>query len=290
MDIIVKEELKAYIDPLTAEEHEALERSLLAEGCRDALVLWGNILVDGHNRYGICVKHNIPFRTVQHPHFKSMEDVHLWMIEQHLGRRSVSDFQRGVLALRKRAIVEARRLAEQEKLARESAGELPTAEAEQDSPPWEPAPKLSKADLARQAKLSTAQVSQIEKIHAHAAPEVIEAVKQGEISLSAAATLSDLPAEEQRQAAARGKDELKQAAKRVREARRKPRPAREDGDEAPLAGADADHVASPGELQSEVAVLRRQVITLTAENQALRMELEALRARLPVSEPADSDY
>ena len=27
MDIVVKEELKAYIDPLTADEHEALERS-----------------------------------------------------------------------------------------------------------------------------------------------------------------------------------------------------------------------------------------------------------------------
>ena len=290
MDIVVKEELKAYIDPLTAEEHEALERSLLAEGCRDALVLWSNILVDGHNRYGICVKHNIPFNTVQHPHFKSMEDVHLWMIEQHLGRRSVSDFQRGVLALRKRAIVEARRVAEQEKLARESAGELPAAEAELDTPPWEPAPKLSKADLARQAKLSTAQVSQIEKIHAHAAPEVIEAVKNGEISLSAAAVVASLPEPEQRAAAAGGKDELKQAAKRVREAKRKPRPAREDGDEAPLVGEDADHLASPAELQSEVALLRRQVTTLTAENQALRMELQALRARLPVSAPADSDY
>lgn len=39
MDIIVNEELKAYIDPLTQDEHDALERSLLAEGCRDALVL-----------------------------------------------------------------------------------------------------------------------------------------------------------------------------------------------------------------------------------------------------------
>ena len=47
MDIVVKEELKAYIDPLTADEHDALERSILAEGCRDALVLWGDVLVDG---------------------------------------------------------------------------------------------------------------------------------------------------------------------------------------------------------------------------------------------------
>ena len=114
MDIVVLEELKAYIDPLTDDEHEALERSLLAEGCRDALVLWGDILVDGHNRYGICRKHGIAFNTVQNTRFKSMEDVHLWMIEQHLGRRSVSDYQRGVLALRKREILARRVQAQRE--------------------------------------------------------------------------------------------------------------------------------------------------------------------------------
>src|SRR6059036_835799 len=108
MDIVVNEELKAYIDPLSAEEYEALERSLLAEGCRDALVLWGDILVDGHNRYGLCLKHGLPFDTVQNTRFKSIDDVHLWMIDQHLGRRSVSDFQRGVLALRKKDILAAR--------------------------------------------------------------------------------------------------------------------------------------------------------------------------------------
>ena len=108
-EITVLPELKAYIDPLTPDEHDALERSILAEGCRDALVLWGNILVDGHNRYGICQKHGLPFQTVQNTQFASMEDVHLWMIDQHLGRRSVSDFQRGVLALRKREIIAQRR-------------------------------------------------------------------------------------------------------------------------------------------------------------------------------------
>jgi len=50
MDIVVNEELKSYIDPLTSEEHEALERSILMEGCRDALVVWGDVLVDGRPR------------------------------------------------------------------------------------------------------------------------------------------------------------------------------------------------------------------------------------------------
>jgi hypothetical protein len=88
MNIVVNEELKAYIDPLTPEEYDSLERSILAEGCRDALVLWGDVLVDGHNRYGICRKHDLPFQTVQNPRFKSIEDVHLWMIDQHLGPTS----------------------------------------------------------------------------------------------------------------------------------------------------------------------------------------------------------
>ncbi len=79
--------------------------SLLTEGCRDALVLWDDLLVDGHNRYAICQAHDLPFQTVQSTLFKTIDDVHLWMIAQHLGRRSVSDFQRGVLALRKRQIV-----------------------------------------------------------------------------------------------------------------------------------------------------------------------------------------
>ena len=39
MNITVNKALKAYIDPLTPDEHAALERSILAEGCRDALVL-----------------------------------------------------------------------------------------------------------------------------------------------------------------------------------------------------------------------------------------------------------
>ena len=56
-----------------------------------------------------------------------------------------------------------------------------------------------------------------------AAPEVVAAVRSGDISLNAAAVVATLPTDEQRAAALAGKDELKQAAKRVRESRRKPR-------------------------------------------------------------------
>lgn len=264
MNIVVNEELKAYIDPLSADEHEALERSILAEGCRDALVLWGDLLVDGHNRHGICVKHGLPFETVQATHFQNMDDVHLWMIDQHLGRRSVSDFQRGVLALRKREIVAARRAKAAESAPAPADASAGAATA--DTPPDDQAMATREA-LARVARLSSTQVKQIETIQQKATPEVVAAVKAGDISINAAAAVAQLPAEEQVAAAAAGKDELKQAAKRVREAKKKPR---EES-----AGDDA-----PAEQRVDVAALQQRVETLEQENGMLRQQIKALQEML----------
>lgn len=277
MDIIVSEELKAYIDPLTPDEHDALERSILAEGCRDALVLWGDLLIDGHNRYGICRKHGLPFTTVQHPHFQSMEDVHLWMIDQHLGRRSVSDFQRGVLALRKREILaqrKTRKLAHAVDMADAAApwsGDeaAPAAATE----PVQGTPLKSRSDIAKAARLSANQVVMIEKIQSQAVPELVAAVKQGAISINAAAAVASLPAEEQKAAALAGKDELKQAAKRVREVKRKPQD--EDMDQAAPTGAPASE-----DTADELQALRQRVAALSAENEALRRQVAELQARL----------
>ena len=271
MDIVVNEELKAYIEPLTPQEHEALERSILAEGCRDALVLWGNVLVDGHNRYGICRKHGLGFQTVQNPRFKSIEDVHLWMIDQHLGRRSISDFQRGVLALRKREIVAergARRAAAAAASVEEQAPQVADAPAAQDG-------LQTREALAKAARLSSSQVVLIEKIQKQGAPALVAAVKAGTVSINAAAAVATLPAEEQAAAAAAGADELKQAAKRVREARRRP-PAASPAQDA-QAGADVAEAVSTPVPEDTLASLRQRVAVLEAENTALRQELAALR-------------
>lgn len=287
MNIVVNEELKAYIEPLTPDEHDALERSILAEGCRDALVLWGDVLVDGHNRYGICQKHGLPFQTVQNPRFQSLEDVHLWMIDQHLGRRSVSDFQRGVLALRKREIIAERK-------ARAALAHGESAEAQATAPSAEtaaapealatlppPEPLNSREAIAKAARLSSSQVVMIEKIQRQAAPELVAAVKSGTISINAAAAVATLPAEEQVAAVAAGKDELKQAAKRVRESKRKPQgeaKAAEDGSASAGTPAATPASADGGD---ELQALRLRVAELTAENTELRRQLAQLRAEQP---------
>jgi len=282
-EIQVLPELKAYIDPLTPDEHESLERSILDEGCRDALVLWGNILVDGHNRFGICQKHGLPFKTIQNERFQNMEDIHLWMIDQHLGRRSVSDFQRGVLALRKREIIAERRAAAAAAVnaAKAQAGDA-TAEA-----PWEgdtdpvvartlaAMPKVpdqaldTREALARAARLSAGQVKMIETIQEKAAPEVVAAVRAGELTLNAAAVVATLPMEEQQAVAAEGADGLKQAAKRLRDAKKKPKAEKLEAEE----GAEAAPQASAEELQARVTELE-------AENERLKLQVKTLQELL----------
>ena len=282
MELKIDEGLKAYIDPLTPDEHESLERSILAEGCRDSLVVWGDLLIDGHNRYGICQKHGLPFNTVQATQFKNMDDVHLWMIDQHLGRRSVSDFQRGVLALRKREIIAERRAAAAAAVNAAKAAQPTTEEA-----PWEgdtdpvvaqalanvakvPDDALDTREaLARAARLSAGQVKMIETIQEKAAPEVVAAVKAGELSLNAAAVVATLPEEEQQAVAAEGADALKQAAKRVRDAKKKPKAEKPVAEES----AEAAPAASAEELQARVTELE-------AENERLRMQVKTLQELL----------
>lgn len=248
MNITVNEELLAYIDPLTPEEHAALERSLLTEGCRDALVLWGEVLVDGHNRYGICQKHGIAFNTLQNSSFKSMDDVHLWMIDQHLGRRSVSDFQRGVLALRKKDILKARLPASSDEVS------MPTEEAP--TPPQVNESLTSREALAKAARVSSNTITQIEKIQKTAAPELVAAIKSGTISINAAATVASLPLEAQVAAVAGGKKELQLAARQVRETR-------------------AVERSEPESTQGVIARLKQTITELLAENAALKAQLAA---------------
>ena len=222
-------------------------------------MLWGDVLVDGHNRYGICQKHGLPFQTLQSTLFQSMDDVHLWMIDQHLGRRSVSDFQRGVLALRKREIMLDRRARAQAGLS-DADGNV--SEGASNPTALAPEPRQSREDIAKAARLSSNQVVMIEKIQKQAAPELVAAVKSGAISINAAAAVATLPAEEQIAAATAGKDQLKQAAKRVRDAKRAAR--------ADLSEVDAQS-ADP------VQVLQQRVVALEAENADLRRQLAELQ-------------
>jgi hypothetical protein len=258
LNITINDELRSFVDPLTDIEHAALERSLLAEGCRDALVLWGDVLIDGHNRYAICKRHGIEFRTVQNNSFNSIEDVMLWMIDNHLARRSVSDFQRGLLALRKKQIVATR-------MAEKGADPQPGADDENAPapPPWN-----TRDEVAKAARVSSNTISQIERIQKAATPQLIEAVRAGTISINAAANVAQLPESAQVAAVAGGRKELQQAARQVREQKASSRPRKETS--------PADPVEQAAAMRAEIASLKDRLATLLTENEVLKQRLATL--------------
>jgi len=94
--IRIDPEFKALIPPLTAEEYAGLEESIVRDGCRDAIVLWDDIIIDGHNRYRICTAHNLPYKTVKMD-FADRYAAIDWMYKNQLGRRNLTDEQRTYL-------------------------------------------------------------------------------------------------------------------------------------------------------------------------------------------------
>ena len=92
----IKTEFKNLIRPLHRQEYLQLEENILKDGCRDPIITWNGYIVDGHNRYEICQKHGIPFKT-QEMDFASKEDAIAWICANQLGRRNISNETRKFL-------------------------------------------------------------------------------------------------------------------------------------------------------------------------------------------------
>ena len=108
-NIIILDELKNFIPPLSTDEYTQLESNILQHGCQTPIQVWQTskknldltfekeddlsyILVDGHNRYKICTQHNLPFE-VYILSFESQKDAKDYMINLQLGRRNLSQNQ-----------------------------------------------------------------------------------------------------------------------------------------------------------------------------------------------------
>jgi hypothetical protein len=102
--IIILDELRDLIRPLSQDQFNQLEQNLLTHGCQDALILWETtsselqqddfdktvyVLVDGHNRYSICQKNKLEFK-INLKIFDSIEKVKEYMIDLQLGRRNIT--------------------------------------------------------------------------------------------------------------------------------------------------------------------------------------------------------
>ena len=91
-------EFEKVIPPLTKDEYHQLEENILDDGrIMMPIAVWGDIIVDGHNRYRIaCEYGDIPFSTTQLD-FANRYEVIAWICKNQLGRRNLSDEQKTYL-------------------------------------------------------------------------------------------------------------------------------------------------------------------------------------------------
>lgn len=94
----INEEFAKLIPPLSSDELDRLEQSLLNDGCLNPLIIWNNTIIDGHHRYAICIKHNISFNIIKKTELETELDVKLWMINNQFSRRNLPTEIRVALA------------------------------------------------------------------------------------------------------------------------------------------------------------------------------------------------
>lgn len=104
-ELKIDKELRDLLPPQTEEEHKILEQSILKDGCSNPIITWNDYIVDGHNRYSICSEYNIGFEEIKLG-YNTKDEIIMWMLENQLGRRNLSDVQRIIIAEKYRSVIE----------------------------------------------------------------------------------------------------------------------------------------------------------------------------------------
>ena len=173
-DLTVDPEFRDLIPPLNEEELKLLEESLVADGCESPLIVWNGVIIDGHNRYAICRKLDIPF-SIQEKNFDTREEVMLWMLRNQLGRRNLNNYQRSELALNfeplfahaseKRML--AGKLVDPPQNSAEGSGE-------------------TRKQIAKMAGVSHDTIKKVKRLHEHADEETKSRLRRGEMTVNKA--------------------------------------------------------------------------------------------------------
>ena len=179
----VDKEFMRLIPPLSEEEYRQLEQNIRSNGkLLNPIILWDGVIVDGHNRFYICMEHGIEFE-VKDMHFGSRDEAKLWILENQLGRRNLTDVARIELALRKEEMLKA--LAK-EKLKAAGGDKYGKKTPLAKSPENKEEPVNVRESLANVAGISGRTLAMYMKVSEQGSPALIEAVKNGELKISKA--------------------------------------------------------------------------------------------------------
>lgn len=182
--IIIDEEFKDLLPPLSNEQFAELEGDIREKGCLQPLTLWkeSGILVDGHQRYQICTNYNIPFQTISLS-FNSRLDALFWAWSNQKNRRNMAKYEIGKIALRFKPLIQ-EKAKENKRISGKIYGEKhPKQEVSLNlDKPFVPID--TKKELATITGVSHGTIAKIEKIEEKATPEQKAALKAGKASIN----------------------------------------------------------------------------------------------------------
>ena len=194
LELKINPEFEKLIPPLDEKELFMLKQSLWKEGCRDALVTWRGMILDGHHRYKYCREKELPFKVIERD-FSTEKEARIWMIINQLGRRNVIDFVRGEMALELKKLL--REVAEENSksylkqfqvIDNESSTDSQNFESRRNETEKEKRERYNKdcvdAQIGNAARLSREQIRRIEFLKETATPEDLEELRSGEKSIN----------------------------------------------------------------------------------------------------------
>ena len=193
MDILIDNEFRDLIPPLSDDERKQLEENILHDGIRDPLVVWNGhgIIVDGHNRFSIAQKHGLTFKTTE-LQFADRNEAKIWIIQNQLGRRNLSAYDRSILALKLKPVIAAKAKERMEAGTNQYTSPVKNSlQGSDEQQPLQETPKPAREQktnfqVAQAAGVSEDTIRKVEKIEAQASPEIKAALRTGDMSINQA--------------------------------------------------------------------------------------------------------
>ena len=182
----IDQRLMEFLPPIPDDRLKGLEADILANGCLAPLVVWNGTLVDGHHRYAICRKHDLPYE-VREVGFESMDAALYWVWRHHKNRRNLSKFELAELALRFKPVV-AEKAKERKAQARggqrgEKKSSLPQNSAEEKSAAHRGNGE-TRNQLASEVGISHDTIAKAGYIAAHASEQTKKKLRAGDTTIN----------------------------------------------------------------------------------------------------------
>ena len=96
--LTIDPEFRDKVPPMTPEEFQQLEENIVKAGrVLVPLVVWDDIIVDGHNRWSIIQKHPEIKYQIEQIEFKDRYEAIVWICKNQLGRRNLTEAQKSYL-------------------------------------------------------------------------------------------------------------------------------------------------------------------------------------------------